>query len=63
MAHVSEERLAENAGDAGPVAPCGRSFVNVAIDGSWAGFEVLAGREDESFSQMRVELWVAILQS
>jgi len=32
--HVSEERLAENAGDAGPFAACGRSFVNVAIDGS-----------------------------
>ena len=35
--------------------PCGISLVNVAMEGSWAGFELLADEGDESFSQMRVD--------
>ena len=35
--------------------PCCISLVNVAIEGSWAGFELLADEGDESFSQIRVD--------
>ena len=57
MAHGSEERWFENAGDAGLSAPGGRLFVKVAMEGSWAGLDgvLFGGEAEESFSQMRVE--------
>ena len=56
MFHWSEERLVGCPADVGLLLPPGGiSLVNVAIEGSWAGFALLAAGGNESFSQMRVD--------